>query len=137
MSFEFSTMEAGGGSYPEPPDMPEPEVLECEECYETEGLKEIDGHLLCRHCRADYIFQNTDHSDRMRFIKDNYDDQVGFFIRWFFEGLSDLEKLYIIKPHFDRFVDQSEKEFQVSTYVAELKGEFADFMERTVRRRGF
>lgn len=134
MSFGFSTVEAGGGSYPEPPYMPGPEVPECEECYETQGLKEIDGHLLCRHCRADYIFQNTDHGDRMRFIKDNYDEQVGFFLKWFFEGLSDLEKLYIIKPHFDRFIDQQEKEFQSRTYVEEFKGEFAEFMERTVGR---
>ena len=51
----FDTREAGGGSYPEPPYVPEPDIPECEECYDTETLSVIDGHRLCPHCKADYI----------------------------------------------------------------------------------
>lgn len=133
MFFDFDTTEAGGGSYPTPPDVPEPDIPECEECYEVDGLSDVDGHLLCKGCKADYIFRSTGHNDRMRFIRDNFEDQVNFYLKWYFDSLSDLEKLYIVRPYFDRSVEQSEKEFQSRMYVQECKSDFAEFMERVAR----
>lgn len=124
--------EAGGGSYPEPPYAPEPELPECEECLETKDVSLVDGHSLCPHCKAEYIFRHAGYDDYMRFISDNLEEQKDFFLRWFFENLSDLEKLTAVKPYFKDRLAREERELQAVSYVSELKPDFADFMERTI-----
>lgn len=137
MSFYFDTVEAGAGSYPEPPYTPEPVVRECEECYETRWLEEIDGKLLCPHCRADYIFENSTDEDRQAFINSgSQDDLKDFYLAFYFEDLSSRDKLRIVRQYFEQNVSDSDKEFLSKTYVEELKGDFAEFMERRVKRRG-
>lgn len=137
MSFIFDTVEAGAGSYPEPPYVPESEVIECEECCETRWLEEIDGKLLCPHCRADYIFDNSTDEDRWAFINDgSQDDLKDFYLAFYFEDLSSRDKLRIVRQYFEQNVSESDKEFLSKTYVEELKGDFASFMDRRVKRRG-
>lgn len=131
MNGEIFTTEAGGGSYPEPPYVPEPDLPECEDCCETRDLTDVDGHLLCPHCKADYIFHHADYDDRMQFIRDNIEEQKSFYLHWFFDSLSEREKLSAVKPFFDQLA-QEEREFQVRGYTAECKPDFADFMERTI-----
>ena len=137
MSFVFDTVEAGAGSYPEPPYVPESEVIECEECFETEGLKETDGMILCPHCRAKYIFENSTCEDRMGFINDGtLDDRKDFYITFYFENLGSRDKLRIVQQHFEQNVGEAEKEFLSKIYTEELQGDFASFMDRRVKRRG-
>lgn len=124
----FDTREAGGGSYPEPPYTPEPNIPECEECLSTKDVTLVDGHALCPHCKAEWIFLHADYDDYMRFIRDTFDDQKDFFIKWFFDNLSTMEKLAFIKPAFER-ITQEERELQVTSYVREHKYEFSEFME--------
>lgn len=131
MKCEIFTAEAGAGSYPEPPYVPEPELPECEECYETRDVAIVDGHALCPHCKADYIFRHADYDDYMRFIRDNLEEQKDFFLDWFFDNLGNLEKLAAVKPFFERLA-REEREFQAKSYVSEYKLDFADFMERTI-----
>lgn len=137
MSFYFDTVEAGAGSYPEPPYTPEPEVRECDECYETQGLKEIDEKLLCPHCRANYIFENSTCEDRMEFVNDgSLDDRKDFYITFYFDNLGSRDKLRIIQQFFEQNIGEAEKEYLSKLYVEELKGDFAEYMERRVKRRG-
>lgn len=131
MNDEIFTAEAGAGSYPEPPYVPEPELPECEECYETRDVAIMDGHALCPHCKADYIFYHAGYNDYMRFIRDNLGEQIDFFLRWFFEGLSEIEKLEAVRPFFERLA-QEEREFHAKSYISESRPDFADFMERTI-----
>lgn len=124
----IDTREAGGGSYPEPPYVPEPDVPECEECYETESLSVIDGHRLCPHCKADYIFRHADYDGYMRFIRDDFGIQKDFFLDWYFSNLSKVDKLCAAKYLFNHESDNT-KFIEAKSYVAENKLDFAEFME--------
>lgn len=135
MKNEIFTIEAGAGSYPEPPHKPEPEPLDCEECYETRDVAVVDGRALCPHCKADYIFYHAGYNDYMRFICDNAEEQTDFFLSWFFESLTELEKLTAVKPFFKR-LPRKEREFHAKSYISESRPDFADFMERTAERYG-
>lgn len=136
MKCEIFTAEAGAGSYPEPPYVPEPELPECEECYETRDVAIVDGHALCPHCKADYIFRHADYDDYMRFILDNLAERTEFFVKWYFDNLSDFEKQDAVRFYFENWVPQKEREIQATSYVSECKPDFADFMERMAKRYG-
>lgn len=127
--------EAGGGSYPEPPYVPEPDIPECEECYDTESLSVIDGHLLCPHCKADYIFRHADYGDYMRYILDNFQNRYDYFVKWVFDGLSNFEKQIVVRYGFEKYATRDAREALAKSYVAEDKLDFAEFMERTRGRR--
>lgn len=133
---EIFTAEAGAGSYPEPPYVPEPELPECEECYETRDVAIVDGHALCPYCKADYIFRHADYDDYMRFILDNLAERTEFFVKWYFDNLSDFEKQDVVRLYFENRVPQKEREIQATSYVSEYKPDFADFMERTAKQYG-
>ena len=124
----FDTREAGGGSYPEPPYTPEPDIPECEECYETENLSVIDGRRLCPHCKADYIFRHADYDDYIRFIRDDFTEQKEFFLRWYFDNVSEVDRLCAAKYLFNQEADTT-KAMEAKSYVAENKLGFAEFME--------
>lgn len=61
----MDTREAGGGSYPEPPQAwygSEPEA--CEECgYTADDLKRVGERLLCPACRRKYWFEHAETGD--------------------------------------------------------------------------
>lgn len=130
----FDTREAGGGSYPDPPYTKEPDIPECEECYETQGLSIVDGHRLCLHCKADYIFRHADYGDYMRYILDNFQNRYDFFVKWVFDGLSNFDKQNVVRYGFEKCVMRDVREMLAKDYVSEDKLDFAEFMERTCER---
>lgn len=134
MNFGFSTVEAGAGSYPEPPDIPETNPRECSECFETSALKMTDGKLLCPHCRAEYLFDNSSYKERIAFIESgSVGEQLDFFENWYFKELGSSSRLKLLKKVFHSVVSADLRELLVDTYVRELKGDFADYTERMKR----
>lgn len=125
----IDTREAGGGSYPEPPCYPEPPQKECDHCYNTNDLSVIDGLILCPDCKARYVFDHADYEDYMAYIKDNFEEQVAFYLRFYFDELDDFEKLYAAKKHFEQTTDEEDKLYYARNYMLSYRREFAEFME--------
>ena len=135
MSFCFDTFEAGAGIYPEPPYTPEPEVKECEECGETRWLTETDGRVLCTHCRAEILFDESTHEDRMAFINDGDQDELkDFYITFYFYELGTRDKIRIVQKYFEENVSDDDKDFFSKVYVKEIKDSFAEYMERRAKK---
>lgn len=126
----FSTTEAGGGSYPEPPEqLLIRDTPECETCgwQDAKYFHSMDTWL-CDECHAKIAVEQADYDEYTQFILDNFENQTDFFVSHFFDNLSDFEQLNAAKAAFSH-LPQSEKHEIAQKYVADNSGAFADFWE--------
>lgn len=87
----IGTTEAGAGSYPEPPDVPEYTGPVCEVCGDYgEGAKLREnehGNVLCQWCRQDYALKSA-----------TLDDILDFFKTYVSESMRDYFCKYVLIP---------------------------------------
>ena len=126
----IDTREAGGGSYPEPPQAwygSEPEA--CEECgYTADDLKRVGERLLCPACRRKYWFEHAEAGDFAKFISDDFTTQTEFYLDWFFAAQGKPEKLFAAKWLFATENSEMQRD-EMRRFTAMNKGDFAKFME--------
>lgn len=131
--------EAGAGSYPEPPDLPEFPDECCDECgIDDVELVEVDGRNLCSRCRGDLYMKQVPQV-MWQYITQNSSVAESFFRDFWFESLSDKEKVDIMwgafvakhvdytKP-FGQFKGDSEK--AIEEFISQDKESFACFVEK-------
>lgn len=131
----METKGLGAGSYPEPT---EPKILNapiCESCGEEDGLRSIDGHIVCRECRKNLY--SMDYQDRAwEFINSTTEDRLNFALNWWFDNLSDSEKAEVLisalKQYFSLPFYWSQHQFQslIKSYVLENDDDFCDYLDK-------
>lgn len=138
MNEAMETRGLGAGSYPSAPDLPDYEGWKCFDCGWSDGLKEVDGRLLCRDCREAYYLENC--RDRyLDFIHRDREQQQDFFLAWWFENLPEREKAEIAvrawkeKYRLKNPALQSEADRIIQDYVQSEGDAFREFIES---RRG-
>lgn len=125
----FTTVEAGAGSYPEPPYRADASpVRECEECGDADDLFEVDGHIFCRWCKAGYIFEHSDLDDFQRYVSDNYRIQKEFYVEFFLKNADEFALLCAAKYAF-MLLPSEVQQTEIQAFVEGQKPEFAEFME--------
>lgn len=130
----IETRGLGAGSYPSAPDLPEYEEPECADCGWTEGLKEVDGVLLCRNCRETYYLESCQDS-YLDFINKDREQQQDFFLAWWFENLPEYEKAKIAirawekKYRLDLPALRNEADGIIQDYVHDRRSDFREFIE--------
>lgn len=131
--------EAGAGSYPEPPDLPEfPEEC-CDECgIDDVELVEVDGRNLCSRCRGDLYMEQVPQV-MWQYVTQNSSIAESFFLDFWFKSLSDKEKVDIIRGGFTaKYVDYT-RTFgcfngdggkAIEEFVRQDREDLAHFVER-------
>lgn len=133
MAESMETRGLGAGSYPEAPGMPEGGAV-CEKCGWHRGLKEADGMILCRECRAEY-YRCVCQGEYWGFLNHSREEQRRFFLEFWFDELPDEEKIRLAGEAFRREYDsplpqkQNEKAGIIQEYIKDNPGEFADYVE--------
>lgn len=90
------TKEAGGGSYPEPPDLPDFIYEYCECCGRDEiELVEIDGKPMCEKCRGEMYLRKAPNT-AWEYIISEKTAKKEFLMDFWFDSLSDEEKVDLI-----------------------------------------
>lgn len=108
-TWDGDTRELGGGSYPEPPDLPEYDNPECEECGCYDSVKEVDGKNLCWACRCKEYLETADEAKIWEYIQHDEDTRLKFFRDFWFKSLSDTEQFLILRMGFTDSYMWSEK----------------------------
>jgi len=130
----IETRGLGAGSYPSAPDLPDYEDWKCFECGWPEGLKEVDGRLLCRDCREAYYLENCRDSC-LDFINRDREQQQDFFLTWWFENLPEREKAEIAVRAWEKKYRlkepalQNEAEGIIQDYVRSERAAFREYIE--------
>ncbi|MGI6096427.1 MAG: hypothetical protein ACOYBL_13635 [Lachnospiraceae bacterium] len=122
----------GAGSYPESKEYNR-EAEICERCGDEYGLKNVDGAILCRDCRAAlYLDEYKDR--RFDFILSDDSSKIDFVEGWL-ECLSDAEKAEVLmdafKSHFSLPLPEKQAELDrlLQSYVEECKSDFTDYLD--------
>lgn len=133
------TKEAGGGSYPEPPDLPEFTEEYCECCGRDEvNLVEIDGKPMCGKCRGKMYLREAPNT-AWEYITSEKAAKKEFLMDFWFKSLSDEEKIDLILGAFigkyvsffdspNRFREEGQK--IIEDFVGQDYESLAEFVER-------
>lgn len=135
-TWDGDTRELGGGSYPDPPDQPEYDEPECEECGWAQGLKKVDGILLCRDCREKYFLEQC-RGRYWDFITKNDHGRTknDFVLNWWFNNLPKETQGEILFRAFQREYESSLpqvlnlREEEITGYVKDHADDFLDYIE--------
>ena len=135
-TWDGNTRGLGAGSYPEPPDLPEQEDLACEECGWRQGLRKIDGLMLCRVCAGNYLLEHC--RDRYwEFLTNNERGLTkrDFALHWWFENLPEEVRGEVAFQAFQREFASSLpqilnlREQEIGGYVKDHADDFLDYIE--------
>lgn len=129
------TQGLGAGSYPGEPDLPDYDhEPRCAKCDWGQDLKEINGTLLCRECREDYLIEHC--RDRYwEFITSGPEEKRRFALDWWFQNLPEEVQGEIafraFQQEFDSCLPQTLnlRDQEISEYVKEYDGDFLDYIE--------
>lgn len=134
-TWDGNTRGLGAGSYPESPDLPEPEEPECAGCGWRRDLREIDGALLCRDCAEKYLLEHC-RNRYWKFITSSSEEKRHFALNWWFQNLPEETQGEIAFRAFQREFDSglpqivNLRETEISGYVKDNAGDFLDYIER-------
>ena len=128
----FGTTEAGAGSYPEPPDVPEyngPECAECGDYGEGAKLREhIDGRILCKWCREKETLKAASLSEMLEFIVNS--PYIETFAKELTEHLSEHALWFLLQRGMYYWDEEDRVEFLKNFLDTDTrKTDFLDFME--------
>ncbi len=137
-TWDGNTRGLGAGSYPAAPDIPEYEDPACAECGWQQGLREIDGVLLCRDCAKKYVLEQCEESF-WAFITGSPEEKRRFALEWWFQNLPEETQGEVAFRAFQREFDSclpqtlNLRDQEITGYTAEYAGDFLDYMEKERR----
>lgn len=126
------TTEAGAGSYPEPPDVPEYTGPICERCgdygEDAKLRQDEDGRVLCKWCMEKEVLETASSQEMLDFIEANC--QQEFYKEDLLPYLDSVNELYSLLRQKMKNWDEDFRAKYMRNFLDDYRSDFLNFIQR-------